>query len=177
MLGDIAIAVGLLAVAVIMAYLGVRVTLHPPTTPPEKRNYKLAFLILGVFAGVLTVVQGILNWKSQHDLMEAIKNGKPPVVNVLPSTATIQVTTAPPPLVLKAAVSLVQSPLPTQAIEYPWQRKINLDKPGASAIVTASGELKHPLFIFKCSVPCMYLKVTASQLVTWLTQWQASPAV
>jgi len=155
MFWDISIALGLLSASVFMAYLGVHVTLHQPDTTIKIRNRKIAFLSLGILAGALTLFQGIRNGLSQHELMEAIKNNKP-VVNVLPASPTIEVTpfaTLPTP---KSGISLVQNSLNPQAIQYPWQKTVNLDKPGVTAILTASGELKHPLFTFICSVPCVF---------------------
>lgn len=93
---DIALAAVLCLSALGMAYLGVRVTLHP-TDGRHKRKYKIAFLVLGVVVLAITIVQTVRNAKTQaairRQLADIERNTKQP--------PTVQTTiNVPPPQVI-----------------------------------------------------------------------------
>lgn len=69
---DIAISVALAIVTSAMAYLGVRVTLHPAQSPRETRRYKIGFSTCALLGISLVIWQGIRNGRSQHDFLERI---------------------------------------------------------------------------------------------------------
>jgi hypothetical protein len=160
MFWDVLISLGLLSAAIAMAWMGVRVSIYPPNSEQEKKRYKIWFLILGSLAAALTIAQGIRNGLSQHDLMETIKNNRP-VVNVLPASPTIQVTSPPAPPAPKSdhgptgpsridVKIFPEKPSPTA---YPTDKSIN---PGATVLLTSLGEYRNPVFELKCSVPCTF---------------------
>ena len=117
------------------------------------------FWIAGLVGMSVVIVSAMRNQNAQAALqsqLDRIENAKP-TINVLPASPTIQVVPANGAFpTSKQEISFVQNPLSPQAIQYPWQKAKNYDKPGMSAILTASGEIKHPLFIFKCNVPCIF---------------------
>lgn len=160
MFWDITIAVSILATAVFMAYLGVDVTLHPPDTPKKIRNRKIAFWSLGIIAGALTVLQGVRNGLSQHELIEVIKNNKP-IINVLPASPTIQVTSSPALPAPKSEygptgppqIDARTFPQKASSVAYTTDKSVN---PGTSVLITSRGEYRTPVFELKCSVPCTF---------------------
>jgi hypothetical protein len=57
----------------------------------------------------------------------------------------------------KSEILFVQNSMAPQATPITaWQKAKNYDKPGVSMILTASGEIRHPLFTFTCNVPCIF---------------------
>jgi hypothetical protein len=81
---DIFISAGIAILTILMAYLGVHVTLHPKTdSPREQFWYKAGFLICGVLAVVLVIVQARRSTKTQEkaasqvsDLQRDIQDAK-----------------------------------------------------------------------------------------------------
>lgn len=71
MFWDIVISVALAALAVFAAYLGVRVTIHPPLMR-HKWRYNLGFVLIGIVTAILLVVQGIRNGKAQEKAIGSI---------------------------------------------------------------------------------------------------------
>ena len=64
---DIFISASLAALTMIMAYLGVHVTLHPPNESTRARRwYKIGFSACGVLAVGLVITQGVRANKSQR---------------------------------------------------------------------------------------------------------------
>lgn len=64
---DICISASLAALTIVMAYLGVHVTLHPPNESPRaRRRYKIGFLLCGVAAVFLVITQGVRANKAQR---------------------------------------------------------------------------------------------------------------
>jgi hypothetical protein len=64
---DIFISASLAALTILMAYLGVHVTLHPPNESPRARYwYKVGFFICGLLAVSLVITQGVRANKSQR---------------------------------------------------------------------------------------------------------------
>ena len=93
MFWDILIAVGLAADAILMAYLGINVSLHPPNAKNNsvKKAYRLWFLLLGLVAVILTCAQVVRNGIAQHQLIDAIKHNKSNI------TTTVQNGSVPSP--------------------------------------------------------------------------------
>lgn len=71
---DILVAVALFVLTSAMAYLGVRVTLHPAKTTEQKRKYKLTFSALTVLATALIAWQGYTNRKDQGKLQSQLSD-------------------------------------------------------------------------------------------------------
>lgn len=70
---DVVISASLAAVTIIMAYLGVHVTLHPPNESPRAQFwYKMGFFICGVLAVSLVVTQGIRAGRAQRSASSQI---------------------------------------------------------------------------------------------------------
>ena len=64
---DIFISASLAALTILMAYLGVHVTLHPPNESPRARYwYKVGFFVCGLLAVSLVITQGVRANKSQR---------------------------------------------------------------------------------------------------------------
>jgi hypothetical protein len=94
---DIALAAALCLSALVMAYLGVHVTLHPTEDWHKQRKYRAAFLVLGVIVLAITIVQTVRNAKTQaairKQLADIERNTKQP--------PTVQTTiNVPPPQVI-----------------------------------------------------------------------------
>lgn len=73
---DISISVTLAALAFAMAYLGVRVTLHPTESRRTKTIYKLVFWGCALVSVVLIVWQGIRNGRAQGSFARDLKDAK-----------------------------------------------------------------------------------------------------
>ena len=59
---------GLLALCTIkMGYLGMQVTLHPPTSLSEKKEYTWAFIIVGGLSVFLILWQGARSYVAQEE--------------------------------------------------------------------------------------------------------------
>ena len=69
---DFAISGFLVLAAIRMAYLGVYVTLHPPTET-EKNKIKMKFVFWGIVAVCLTLAQTVRNEVSQSELTNTLK--------------------------------------------------------------------------------------------------------
>jgi hypothetical protein len=70
---DIFISGSLAALTIIMAYLGMHVTLHPPNESPRLQFwYKLGFFVCGAFALSLVIIQGVRANKSQRSASNQI---------------------------------------------------------------------------------------------------------
>lgn len=70
---DIFISASLAALTMIMAYLGVHVTLHPPNESTRARRwYKIGFSACGVLAVGLVITQGVRANKSQKSATNQI---------------------------------------------------------------------------------------------------------
>ncbi len=89
---DIAISAALAILTIVMAYLGVHVTLHPTEDPKTIRRYKWGFVASAALAVLLVIFQGVRNALSQATLqrqLARIENNthEPPkvVVNVPPT--------------------------------------------------------------------------------------------
>jgi hypothetical protein len=95
---DILLAAGITAISLWLAYLGVSVTLHPPTEK-EQVSLKRRFLILGFVAVGLTIFQGIRAGIAQKELLEAIHNN--------PAKIEVNVPQSPPP-------NVTVNPVPAQ---------------------------------------------------------------
>jgi hypothetical protein len=64
---DVVISASLAILMIVMTYLGIHVTLHPPNESPRaQRWYKTGFLVCGIAAVLLVVTQGIRANKSQR---------------------------------------------------------------------------------------------------------------
>src|SRR6266404_374403 len=74
-MGDIILSAALATLTIVMAYLGVHVTLHPPNESPRARlRYKAGFVICGILAVALVILQGIRTGKGQRDSATQIAN-------------------------------------------------------------------------------------------------------
>lgn len=72
---DIFISASLATLTMVMAYLGVHVTLHPPNeSPGAQRWYKIGFLACGLLALGLVITQGVRNNRSQKNSTNQIAN-------------------------------------------------------------------------------------------------------
>lgn len=72
---DVFISAVLVALTITMGYLGVHVTLHPPNeSPSTQRRYKFGFLLCGVAAVSLVVLQGVRTNKAQRASATQITN-------------------------------------------------------------------------------------------------------
>ena len=110
------------------------------------------FLYSGKVRFFLLIIITILFALDWRDAMTV----SPPIIN-MPFPAPIVQYPARIPAPMKSEILLQrQSPLAPEVADQKWQKNMNLDKPGVSAILTASGQLKHPLFTFTCTVACMY---------------------
>jgi hypothetical protein len=69
---DITIAALLTIVMIVMAYLGVHVTLHPADSPRSKRLYKGGFILCAFIAVALVFWQGVRNGKAQAALQRTV---------------------------------------------------------------------------------------------------------
>jgi hypothetical protein len=89
---DVLVGVGLVAMSALMAYLGIRVTFYPPLDEIDKRKKKKQFILLGLAAAALTIVQVVRNGFAQKELIEAVKANTPKVeiTNTLPPATVIQ---------------------------------------------------------------------------------------
>src|SRR5258708_36354063 len=67
-------------ITILMAYLGVHVTLHPPSeSDRQRRRYQIGFLVCGTLAVALVIVQSIRTSRTQADFasqLERIKLGE-----------------------------------------------------------------------------------------------------
>jgi hypothetical protein len=72
---DIIISAALAALTIVMAYLGVHVTLHPPNESQRARSlYKAGFFMCGILAVALVILQGVRTSKGQRDSATQIAN-------------------------------------------------------------------------------------------------------
>lgn len=71
---DIAIA-GLIALfTCAIAYMGVHVTLHPPESAEEKRNWKIGFLAAAALICICVLIQAVRNGRQQGSMEKSIAN-------------------------------------------------------------------------------------------------------
>jgi len=87
---DIAISAGLAILTILMAYLGVHVTLHPADTPQVARRYKQGFLACAACAVALVIWQGVRNGTSQATLNRQIADSTGKVAILTGQVATLQ---------------------------------------------------------------------------------------
>jgi hypothetical protein len=72
-MADIILSTLLAILTIVMAYVGVHVTLHPPNESPKKQLlYKLGFFACGVLAVILVIVQGVRGLNSQRNATNEI---------------------------------------------------------------------------------------------------------
>ena len=74
MIVDIAIAVSTVALMVLMAFLGVYVTMHPAKTKRNRSIYSATFVICGVLACILIGVQTYRNSMAQSSLQSKLES-------------------------------------------------------------------------------------------------------
>jgi len=94
---DVLVGIGLVTASVFMAYLGVHVTFYPPLDDKDKRKRKKQFIMLGVVAAALTIVQVVRNGFAQKELIDAVKENTPKVqvTNMVPPSTVIQQAVQP----------------------------------------------------------------------------------
>jgi hypothetical protein len=156
---DVSIALGLLASASRMAWLGVHVSLYPPKLEVEKRKRKKQFLWLGGIAAALTIAQGVRNGITQQELLRTISQNRPQVNVTVPPSTVIQ-QSAPSP-------STPAQVGPT----WKWQRSkddpgIAHTQPGLTALISAVAPSSDLTFTVKCSVPCSFDKAQSTSIAT-----------
>jgi hypothetical protein len=70
---DVILSASLAVLTVIMTYLGIHVTLHPPNESPRAQHwYKVGFFVCGAFAVALVIAQGVRANKSQSSAANQI---------------------------------------------------------------------------------------------------------
>src|ERR1700733_14423483 len=69
---DISISAVLAVLTIVMAYLGVHVTLHPTDDPKKVRWYKIGFRACATGAVALVIWQGVRNGNAQNGFMANI---------------------------------------------------------------------------------------------------------
>jgi len=71
---DILISAALAILTIVMAYLGVHVTLHPADSTRAKRWYKIGFSSCAMVAVALVVWQGVRNGEAQAGFQRTVEN-------------------------------------------------------------------------------------------------------
>src|SRR5580700_2500994 len=74
MVVDIGISAALAILTIVMAYLGVHVTLHPADSKQSKRWYKIGFSSCAIAAVALVIWQGVRNGKAQGEFQRTVEN-------------------------------------------------------------------------------------------------------
>jgi hypothetical protein len=92
---DIFVSASLAALTMVMAYLGVHVTLHPPNESPRAQYlYKLGFFVCGLLAVALVITQGVRAGRSQRRSANEISDLKGTVVSVRGQLGNVETATA-----------------------------------------------------------------------------------
>ncbi len=114
---------------------------------------KVRFFLL-----VVVILLFAIDWRDATTI-------SPPIIKA-PSAPIVQFTEQRvqqrdnSPTSRKLGIRFEQNRLSPQVIRYASEKTANLDRPGVSVILTASGELRHPLFKIRCSVPCLFSQGT-----------------
>jgi hypothetical protein len=104
---DILIAVLIVCVTLVTAYLGVHVTLHPPDTVTSKRWYKVGFFLCGLIGCCLVAIQTWRNGKTQGEIIKILTHTDTTTEQISKNTKQPpQVTITNPQVVIKPDPSL-----------------------------------------------------------------------
>jgi len=92
---DIIVSTCLAVLTIAMAYLGVHVTLHPPNESPRARlGYKVGFVLCGILAVLLVIVQGVRAGRSQRQSAKEIDDLKGTVISVRGELSNLETATS-----------------------------------------------------------------------------------
>jgi hypothetical protein len=94
-MADIIISASLTALTILMAYLGVHVTLHPPNESPRAQLlYKVGFFVCGILAVMLVITQGVRSRKSQSTASNEITTLKATLSSVRSDLSNVETATS-----------------------------------------------------------------------------------
>ena len=132
---DIFLAIAIFLLTSAIAYLGVRVTLHPAETEVSKIKYKLGFVFLTAIAAGLILWQSIMNRKEQGELHSQLN--KIQKNTETPPQVTVNVPQSiPPQIIVNPSASSHSTPHSSALLQLTGIQILNAELVAGSNIST-----------------------------------------